>query len=205
MGPPMDTSWEGRSVAQFDNFPASYSLTSYLSGNVNWTNPNYAVGDNNNYAYGALGTDTLIDDIGVFYVALVGPMGTSSEKNNSTASSDTTLTLGGSSDLWGKSISQSDIESSSFGVRIRAQGLGGANKTHYLNLTNCSFDDDITALGDNIEVDGVEVKLRCGFVVTGRAPLPLSYTVRVFSAEVVVYYTIAGTTGSITFMFDEVS
>lgn len=67
-------------------------------------------------------------------------------------SSDTDKTYGGAADLWGVTLTESDVEASDFGVVINAQFVEIAEQSHYLKATNFS-----ASIPAGATIDGVEV------------------------------------------------
>ena len=167
--------------------------TSY--GTKTWANTSYATGNTSSYSQCTLGMDTLIDDIGMFYVSVRTPSGNSTFRSQSTSSSDTILTYGGESDLWGLTPSASDIQNSGFGIYITGQGMGGSVSSYYLSLYNYDFTSEMT--GDE-EIAGIRVDLRGGFA-KGSAPF-YPYYLRVYSAKLTVYFVDGGEIDAL-FMF----
>lgn len=100
----------------------------------------------------------------------------------SITASDVYYPFGGSSDLWGLSLSDTDINASNFGVVFSFIGSGFTNNytTHYLKATNFGFTIPAEAVIDGVLVE-IEAKLRyMGAFNTGAA---------VDHIRITVYYT----------------
>lgn len=78
---------------------------------------------------------------------------------------DTYVSYGGSSDLWGTTWTPSDINASNFGVAVSYQGMAQGVISHYLKATNFGFSipDGATIVGIVVEIEGREVTgVSCG-------------------------------------------
>lgn len=98
-----------------------------------------------------------------------------------TSASDTEYTFGGSSDLWGLSLSSSDVNASDFGIVLSMSGSGyTTNRTsNYLEVTNFGL-----SVPSGATILGVEAKFEIGYQTIGSSQEPL-----VDHVQIKVYYT----------------
>jgi len=121
-------------------------------GTVAWSNPDNAKASDNSYATVLL--DNLVAILTDYDVKLVKG-GTVQGNNKATGTelttTDTIISYGGSSDLWGVSLTPTDINSSNFGLVFAATEDETNQISNYLKITNCGFDVPTGATINGIE------------------------------------------------------
>ena len=145
-------------------------------GSQAWSNPTNAVGSNNTtYASGKVANGS---DIGAYLNAQIVKGGSrTGDIKDVSPESKATKTYGGASDLWGVSLSDSDVNASNFGVSF--QGVDELT-TNYLVGTSFGF-----GIPEGATVNGIKIDVVCEkyyHALTGTA-------IRVYSALMTVYYT----------------
>lgn len=106
-----------------------------------------------------------------------------------TSTNEAYLTIGGSSNLWGNSLSESDVENSGFGVVFAIYIPNGdfGSTTAYLKATNFNV-----SVPDGATINGVEARIET--YVADAAPLPgFQAKPYVDHIQIKVYYTESGT------------
>jgi hypothetical protein len=108
----------------------------------------------------------------------------------STSDTDTYTTFGGSSDLWGITLTPSDVNASNFGVVIGFTGSGGDENytTEYLKVTN--FGNSVPS---ESTINGIEVRFDAYVKEEQIGPLGRRATAEVDHIQIKVYYTESGT------------
>ena len=99
--------------------------------------------------------------------------------------------LGSSSDLWGASLTPSDVNNSNFGISIQGSDIGGYT-TYYLNGSNFGFSIDT-----DTEIKGIEVSL----VNEKYYSAILGTSVRCYMATIKVYYDDNAVENNVLFNF----
>lgn len=126
-------------------------------GDTSWNDEANAKADDGSGAYSdALGSGgSTVSDYSVILVTNDDPDGSESDDKASgdISGSYETKTYGGSSDTWGYSLSESDVENSNFGCMI-AYWVDGMGTTYFLKATNFGFD-----IPDEATIDGIEVEV----------------------------------------------
>lgn len=144
------------------------------AGDSNWSNPGNIVSSNNSRATASTaGSDS-------WHTIQMIKGGTRSGSNLSSGAAlpgaDAYVTFGTSTQLWGLSWTDSDINASNFGVAIRCN-IGSGFTTQYLHATNFGF-----AIPSGATIDGIVVEVEAR---TSGAP-------EVDHVRITVYYTPGG-------------
>ena len=100
--------------------------------------------------------------------------------------SDTYISYGGSSDVWGLSLSASDINSSDFGFVIACQA--GAEITNYIKVTNFGF-----SISGSAVINGIVVEVEQLYAISGKTGNSVAFIDHI---RTTVHYTDTGTTTS---------
>lgn len=146
-------------------------------GTQAWSNPSNAVGSNNStYASGKVANGT---DIGGAYLnaQIVKDGSRTGDIKDVSPGSKAEKTYGGASDLWGVSLSDSDVNASNFGVSF--QGVDDLT-TNYLVGTSFGF-----GIPEGATINGVKIDV----VVEKYYHALLGTSIRIYSALMTVYYT----------------
>jgi hypothetical protein len=159
-------------------------------GTKAWSNPSNAKASDNSYAT-ASETDWPgdVNNIYDYMVKIVkggSVSGTNKATNTDIDGTDTYYTFGGSSDLWGNTLTSSDINNSNFGCVISyAINEGSPTLTEYLKCSSFGLN-----IPSGSTINGVQVR-----VEAKRDP---SYTCNVDHIQIKVYYTEAGTSQTVS-------
>ncbi|MFW6172477.1 MAG: hypothetical protein ACOC5T_01915 [Elusimicrobiota bacterium] len=126
-------------------------------GNTEWIDINNVKADDGSYAFSSIGGGGGDPgDTKDYSVKLVkGGSITGNEKAEDTALPDGTFgtrTYGNSTDLWGTTLTKSDVEASNFGVVI-SYYLEEFSTTYYIKATNFGFSIPADATIDGVEVE----------------------------------------------------
>lgn len=141
-----------------------------VGGTVDWQRLN------DFYPYAATASSTGTKDVSVFLIKNNSISGNNKATEQSLQSAD--ITYGGGGDLWGLSLTQSDINSSGFGFALVASGVstGGAS-SNFLVVKNFGF-----TIPDNSVINGIELNITTS---------TNDYNVFVLSYSLTVYYSIS--------------
>jgi hypothetical protein len=99
----------------------------------------------------------------------------------SITTSDAYYSFGGAADKWGLTLTESDVEASTFGVVVSFNGTGNSSNytTNYLEATNFGI-----SVPSGATIDGVIVEVEAKFVNVGEG-----YSAHVDHIQMKVYYT----------------
>lgn len=105
--------------------------------------------------------------------------------------SKTTSVFGSSSDLWGASLTPSDVNNTNFGISIQGSDVGGYT-TYYLNGYNLGFNIDTEK-----EIKGIEISL----IHEKNYHAILGTSVRCYMALIKIYYDDVVVENNVLFSF----
>lgn len=154
------------------------------SGTYTWSNPSYITANDSNLASATSSAGTACSDAHVYL--LVG--GTRSGTDlagtaGSIGASEAVMTYGGTSNLWGNSLTPADVNSSTFGVSFMYALASTGSLSHYLNATNFGF-----SIPTGATINGVTVYTDCyQYYGPGQTSVYVNYV------EITVTYTNGGT------------
>lgn len=156
------------------NPPGTMGTSAFGAGN--WTNPDYAKIDDANYV-----TDGNVAANGEIPTTIAVKLikgGTITGNDKGGASMPTTeafVSYGGATDLWGVTLTSTDVNDSTFGFTFAMQG--SLNGTYHLNATNFGF-----TVPAGATINGIIAEVK---------QIGLSRTGRVNFMRLTVYYTLA--------------
>lgn len=137
------TAWMSPSTIVSDNSSGIYA----------WSNPSNAGASDNNYAISTLPGDIIEQTIKLVKAGSV--VGDNKSTGASLPDPEAYIEYGGTTDVWGVSLSAADVNSSTFGVVFQVyDDGGGSGASHYLKATNFGF-----AIPTGVIITGIEVSI----------------------------------------------
>ena len=161
-------------------------------GTLAWTNPDNAKVSDNAYA---VATMNYRDEVSEYAIRIVKSDGTIGTTNKSTGAYlggvDTYHSYGSSSDLWGETWSNTDINDVDFGMVFAFEDTYLGTISHYLKATNFGF-----SIPSGATIDGILAEVEAGSVSDG--PFGGTDYCRVDHIRITVDYTEASSSSTIT-------
>lgn len=174
--------------------PATMGTASRASGVYTWTNANNAKASDNSYATcdvcaaskyaGSNGASCYIDGLKLIKAGTIGGSDKGTTGDYNLYLSDHTHTYGGAADLWGNTLTDTDVNNSGFGVALGVnQTQDGTSSSDWLKATNFGF-----AIPSGATINGITVALE----MKGDATAPPTGKTYVDYISITVDYTTGG-------------
>lgn len=123
-------------------------------GTIAWVNPNNSQSENGSYATFTAGVGATFVDTTVKLVIGGTVSGDNKSAGAAIPSSLQYRTFGGAADLWGLSLSDSDVNAADFGV-VYSSTSSSPTTSNYLKATNFGF-----SIPSGATIDGVTVEIK---------------------------------------------
>lgn len=141
-----DTGWKSPGTAGYDS----------SVGTVSWNNPDYIKVDDgvDSQSYLYAGNGDIIENSIKLRIGLSILGDNKSTGATLPPNTPTVVNYGGATDLWGNTLSPTNVNSSDFGVGFSVKGDGVGDTSYYLVATNFGL-----TVPTNSTINGVEVKI----------------------------------------------